>query len=32
MHKGSKGIIVDLKVGEYIHIIAMGVPKKKKTR
>jgi hypothetical protein len=33
MHKGSKRIIVDLKVGaKNIYVVAMGVPKEKKTR
>jgi hypothetical protein len=33
MHKGSKGIIVYLKVrAEYIYVAAMGVPKKKKDK
>jgi hypothetical protein len=31
MHKGSKGIIVYLKVGA-IYIVAMGVPKKEKNK
>jgi hypothetical protein len=33
MHKGSKGIIIDLKIGaKNIFVATMGVPKEKRTR